>query len=104
MRANTPRSDSIVRRPDTLAEAVSRYDLVLAVIPLAMVAGVLLGATGSVPEPVGVGGGGVVAVAATAYALFGDPPIERDHRADRRSAGGQRADGGRSGRDVPKAD
>ena len=103
MRATTPWSDSIVRRPDTLAEAVSRYDLVLAVIPLAIVAGVLLGTLGSVPEPVGVGGGGVVAFAATAYALFGDPPIETDRRTDHRGAGGQRT-GRRSGRDPPAAD
>lgn len=104
MRATIPRSDSNVCRPGTLAEAVSRYDLVLAVIPLAIVGGVLLGATGSVPEPVGVGGGGVVAFAATAYALFGDPPIQPVHHAQHRGSAGARADGGRSGRDVPKAD
>lgn len=76
MSANTPQSDRIARRPVAITEAVSRYDLVLAVIPLAIAAGVLLGAMGSIPEPVGVGGGGVVAFAATAYALFGYPPIE----------------------------
>lgn len=104
MRVNTPRSTSIVRRPGTLAEAVTRYDLVLAVIPLAIVGGVLLGATGSVPEPVGVGGGGVVAFATTAYALFGDPPIQPVQHSQHRGSAGARADGGRAGRDVPKAD
>lgn len=103
MRANTPQSGSIVLRPGRFAEAVSRYDLVLAVIPLAIVGGVLLGAMGSVPEPVGVGGGGVVAFAATAYALFGDPPIQQDQRSDQRGAGGRGA-GRRSSRDPPAAD
>lgn len=103
MRPNTPQRGSIVLRPGRFAEAVSRYDLVLAVIPLAIVGGVLLGAMGSVPEPVGVGGGGVVAFAATAYALFGDPPIQRDNRSDHRGAGG-RAAGHRSSRDPPAAD
>lgn len=98
MRGNISPNGSTVRRPLALARAVSRYDLVLAVIPLAISAGVLLGATGSVPEPLGVGGGGVVALTATAYALFGDPPIDpSDRRSSGRGADGPYAGGARSG-------
>lgn len=120
MRGNTSPNGSTVRRPLAIARAVSRYDLVLAVIPLAISAGVLLGAMGSVPEPLGVGGGGVVALTATAYALFGDPPIDpSDRRSSGRGAdgpyasgarsggarsGGVRSGGTRSGGDVSKAD
>lgn len=77
MRATSPRSGSTVRRPLDSALAVTRYDLVLAVIPLALAAGGVLGAAPSIPDLVGVVGGGVVALAATAYALLVDPPIGR---------------------------
>lgn len=79
MRATIPSSGGTVRRPTEIVGAASRYDLVLAVIPLAYAAGVLFGATPSIPDYVG-GGGSVVALAATAYALFGDPPIDTGTR------------------------
>ena len=99
MRVNDSGRDSIVRRPRTLAEAVSRYDLVLAVIPLAFAAGTLIGASPAIPDPLGVGGGGVVALAATAYALFGDPPIDRGG-----PGSGGRGRGASSDGKLPNAD
>jgi|GEM_PF-2999718 len=76
MRATIPSNGGTVRRPTEIVGAASRYDLVLAVIPLAYAAGVCFGATPPIPDYVGVGGGSVVALAATAYALFGDPPTD----------------------------
>lgn len=76
MHEATPRSNGVVRRPSDVVAAVTRYDLVLAAIPLAIAAGVLLGALPSIPEPLGVAGGGVVALTATMYALFGCPPVQ----------------------------
>lgn len=88
MRATDSSTSSIVRGIRDVA-GLSRYDLVLAVIPLALAAGTLSGAT-VLPDPVGVGVGGVVALAATAYALFGDPPVEP--RNGRRRRGFRSAD------------
>lgn len=75
MRATKPPSHGIVRRLVTVVRAVSRYDLVLALIPVALAGGALVGATPGVPDSLGVGSGGLLALAATAYALFGDPPF-----------------------------
>lgn len=83
MRATSPSDRSIVRRPDDVVAAASRYDLVLAVIPFALATGALFGASPVVPDHLGVGGGGVVALAATVYALFGDPPIRGRHEPPR---------------------
>ncbi|MFB6114361.1 MAG: hypothetical protein ABEJ58_09720 [Halodesulfurarchaeum sp.] len=58
----------------SLADGVTRYDLVLALIPLSLAFGVL-GAVSLGADPLtGLRGGSVVALAATAYGLFGSPP------------------------------
>ncbi|MFC7167459.1 hypothetical protein [Halospeciosus flavus] len=56
-----------------LTAAVTRYDLVLAAIPLAFVFGAVAGATVEATK-LGLQAGSVGALAAVAYALFGDPP------------------------------
>lgn len=53
--------------------AVTRYDLVLAAIPLAFVLGALAGTLVEATH-LGLRVGSVGALAAVAYALFGDPP------------------------------
>ena len=63
-----------------------RYDLVLAAIPLAFAFGAVIAAAAGLPLGVGIGAGGVLAVATTAYALFGVPPT--DGRVPPRGAGG----------------
>ncbi|GGM57136.1 hypothetical protein J2752_000960 [Halarchaeum rubridurum] len=55
----------------------TRYDLVLAAIPLALLAGALAGMAAGVGTRPGVAVGGVGALCALGYAIFGDPPIER---------------------------
>lgn len=88
MRATNPGSGSTVRRPRLLVETASRYDFVLAVIPLAFVTGGLLGTTHVVPDLLGVAGGSVVALAVTAYALLVSPPIDPASRKRSGSGGG----------------
>lgn len=62
-----------VERLFRLANAVTRYDLVLAVIPLAFILGGAAGATVEATQT-GLTAGSVGALAAVVYALFGDPP------------------------------
>ena len=72
MRADQPADSRIVRE---LGDSVAptRYDLVLAVIPLAFLASAFAGAT-ALPWALALACGGVAAVAATTYALFLAPP------------------------------
>ncbi|MFB6069405.1 MAG: hypothetical protein ABEJ76_00140 [Halanaeroarchaeum sp.] len=51
-----------------------QYDLLLAAIPLAFALGAVVAAVAGEPLRTGVTTGGVLAGAATAYALFGAPP------------------------------
>jgi hypothetical protein len=53
-----------------------RYDLVLALIPLAFVAGGTIAAALGVDPEIGIRGGSVVALATTGYALFGLSPTK----------------------------
>lgn len=72
MRADQ-RTDSRIARELSASVAPTRYDLVLAVIPLALLASVLVGAT-ILPWALALACGGVAAGAATAYGLFLAPP------------------------------
>lgn len=63
-----------------LADGVTRYDLVLALIPTAYLGGVLAAVVAGSEPSVGVTGGSVIALAATAYALFGLSPTVKTTR------------------------
>jgi len=55
----------------------TRYDLVLAAIPLALLAGAIAALATGISTSTGVAAGGVGALCTLGYAIFGDPPIER---------------------------
>ncbi|GGN06820.1 hypothetical protein [Halarchaeum nitratireducens] len=55
----------------------TRYDLVLAAIPLAFLAGSVAALATGIDASTGVTAGSVGALCALGYAIFGDPPIER---------------------------
>jgi len=55
----------------------TRYDLVLAAIPLALLAGAIAALATGIGTSTGVAAGGVGALCTLGYAIFGDPPIER---------------------------
>lgn len=55
----------------------TRHDLVLAVVPLALVAGLLAGVLAGVGARTGVSVGSLVALLAVGYGVFGDPPVGR---------------------------
>lgn len=57
-----------------------RYDLVLALIPLAFVAGAMIAFFLGYDPTVGLRGGSVVALATMVYALFFVPPGRADRR------------------------
>jgi hypothetical protein len=63
----------------------SRYDLLLAVLPLPLLLGAVGGVATSLPVSVGVGLGGLPAALILAYGLFVDAPTP-----GRRSAGRRR--------------
>lgn len=67
-------TDSRIAREQSGPVGPTRYDLVLAAIALALTAGVAAGAT-ALPSQFALAAGGVVAVAATTYGLFVDPPV-----------------------------
>ncbi|GAD52240.1 hypothetical protein MBEHAL_1000 [Halarchaeum acidiphilum MH1-52-1] len=56
----------------------TRDDLVLVAIPLALLAGGIVGLVTGLGLRTGVTIGSVVALCALGYAIFGDPPIERN--------------------------
>lgn len=62
------------RERSALVRSVSRYDLVLAVIPLAFLLSGLAGVALSVPPHLWLAGGSVVGALAVADALFRNPP------------------------------
>ncbi|PSQ19340.1 hypothetical protein BRD04_10225 [Halobacteriales archaeon QS_9_67_17] len=82
--------DRIVSRTIAGATAVSRYDLVLAVVPVALLLGLAAGLLSSVPLYVAMAVGSLVGAAAVADALFIDPPTNAaDHSGtDRRQEPG----------------
>ncbi|WP_232702935.1 hypothetical protein [Halobacterium wangiae] len=80
MQADQPPVSRIARQLDD-SVAPTRYDLVLAVIPLAFLASVFAGAT-ALPWSLALACGGGAAVAATAYALFLAPPTTDHHHHD----------------------
>ncbi|GAA0304425.1 hypothetical protein [Halarchaeum salinum] len=62
----------------TASEPVAtRYDLVLAVIPLTLLGGAIAGMATGIDIQTGVAAGSVGALCTLGYAIFGDPPIER---------------------------
>ncbi|MFB6094863.1 MAG: hypothetical protein ABEJ71_00225 [Halodesulfurarchaeum sp.] len=66
-------SSRIVRRLGT-TDAVTRYDLLLASIPLAYALCIVVGHLTGMGLSTGLRGGSILALGATAYALFGAPP------------------------------
>lgn len=56
--------------------AVSVYDAVLAAIPLALVAGTVMGASQFLPMHAGVTAGSLGGVVAIGYCAFWNPPLE----------------------------
>lgn len=71
--ATTPSRDGRVDDP-TDGRGLSRYDLVLAVIPAAFLAGILVSAVAGLPPRLGLVGAGVVGALALADGLFLNPP------------------------------
>lgn len=71
-RAITPRDRSVAGGTDW--SGPSRYDLVLAAVPLAFVTAVLLAALTDVPMRVGLVGAGIVGSLALLDGLFLNPP------------------------------
>ncbi|MFB6095474.1 MAG: hypothetical protein ABEJ71_03355 [Halodesulfurarchaeum sp.] len=66
-------SSRIARRLGT-TDAVTRYDLLLASIPLAYALCIVVGHLTGTGLSAGLRGGSILALGATAYALFGTPP------------------------------
>jgi hypothetical protein len=52
----------------------SRYDLLLALLPVPLLVGALVTTLFSVPEPLGIGAGAVPSALLLGYALFGAVP------------------------------
>lgn len=65
----TPRNDGNV-------SAVSEYDLLLAAIPLPLVAGLLAVAAGPLPMTAGVGSGSTLSLLLVVYALSVGAPVD----------------------------
>ncbi|MFC7082294.1 hypothetical protein [Halorussus caseinilyticus] len=59
---------------------VSYYDLALAVLPLPLLVGLLVGKLFSVPTQVGVSAGAALSAIALGHLLFRDPPTRRGPR------------------------
>lgn len=81
MSQRTTRADPVPGRLAAPVRRLSRYDLVLAVIPAAFLLAALLGTAGAVPAPAAVTAASLVGVLAMVDALFLNPPD--------RPAGGQ---------------
>ena len=69
------RTVSEPRSPD---RALTRYDVVLAAVPFALVLGALCGVLAGVGLRSGVVAGGSLALCVVCYGVFGDPPTRRD--------------------------
>lgn len=69
MRENDQRVGRTGREP-----RATRDDVVLAAVPLALLAGACASVAAGAPLRTGVTAGGVVAMALVGYAMFGDPP------------------------------
>jgi hypothetical protein len=73
--APTPSSDGVVERtPDRTNGPPSRYDLVLAVIPVVFVVAAVVGTVGPMALHQAMLAAGVVAAAAVTDVLFVNPP------------------------------
>lgn len=59
-----------------LLDRVSRYDLLLAVLPTPLTAGLVIGAVSEVPSTGATALGGLLAALLVAYGLFVDAPVE----------------------------
>jgi len=86
----TTPTNRIVSRTTDGATVVSRYDLVLAVVPVALLLGLAAGLLSSIPLHAAMAVGSLVGAAAVADALFVDPPTNTaDHSGtDRRQEPG----------------
>jgi hypothetical protein len=68
---------------------VSRYDLLLALLPLPLLVGGLAAGLASMPTALGVGAGAPLSAAMLAYGLFYDAPVAaaaNGERAEKRSS------------------
>jgi hypothetical protein len=81
MSVRTTRSDSI-----GLPTTPSRYDLLLALLPVPLLLGAFVSAVTSVPTVVGVGAGCVPSAALFGYAILIAPPTGRERRTSEPSA------------------
>ncbi|NHN60159.1 MULTISPECIES: hypothetical protein [Halorussus] len=59
---------------------VSYYDLALAVLPVPLLVGLLVGKLLAVPTPLGVAAGATFSAMALGHLLFRDPPTRRGPR------------------------
>lgn len=80
MEQTASRVGATVDRMDGIARQISRYDLVLAVIPAAFVAAVLVGSAASVSFTATTGAASAVGLLAVVDALFLNPPRESSGR------------------------
>lgn len=71
-------------RPSTgaLGRVVTRYDLVLAAVPVAIVLGALCAVLAGVDLGSGVVAGAALALCVVCYGVFGDPPTRREGGGD----------------------
>ncbi|WP_284013036.1 hypothetical protein [Halobaculum litoreum] len=74
-----PPSDGVARRVPRVG-SWSKEDLVLAVVPALLLAGVVGGTALPVPTPTAAGVGSALAALVVAYALFVSPPVDRGRR------------------------
>ena len=90
MSGPTTPTDRVVSRTIAGATAVSRYDLVLAVVPVALLLGLVAGLLSSIPLHAAMAVGSLVGAAAVADTLLVDPPANAaDHSGtDRRQEPG----------------
>jgi hypothetical protein len=79
-------TDSRTAREQSGPVRPTRYDLVLAAIALALAASGVAGAV-ALPWQSALAAGGVVAVAATTYGLFVDPPAPVERQAHGHASG-----------------
>lgn len=68
------RPSAVIDRVTSVARRVTRYDLVLTVIPVALALGALLGTSPAVPAPTAVAAASVIGGLAVIDALFLNPP------------------------------
>jgi hypothetical protein len=70
MSVRTSPSDGLLELPD-----VSRYDLLLGVLPLPLLSGAVAGAVGTLSPTAGVALGSVPSLLLVLYGLFVDAPV-----------------------------